>query len=136
MDKVCDKCQASVSRYLRLKENKNVYTKILLNQQEDHEECVKALLAAGADVNAKDYLSQTALVNAARRGHVKWLQVLMTAGADVNKHYNLLNDRNTTDLDKMECSNALINAVAGGNIQCVKYLKTVIQGITKAKTII
>ena len=83
---------------------------------------MKALLAAGADVNAKDYLSQTALVNAARRGHVKRLQVLMTAGADVNKHYNLLNDRNTTDLDKMECSNALINAVAGGNIQCVKLL--------------
>ena len=52
MDKLCDKCRTLASSYLPLKKNKNVYTKILLIQQEDHDKCVKVLLEAGADVNA------------------------------------------------------------------------------------
>ena len=119
MDKLCDKCLALASSYPPLIEGENVYTKILLNQQEDHEECVKALLAAGADMNAKDYLSQTALVKAARRGHVKRLQVLMTAGADVNKHYYAYPKES---ICMPKCRNALKDAIETGNINCVKLL--------------
>ena len=117
MDKVCDQC----SQYPPLTKIENFYTKILLSQQDDHEECVKVLLEAGADVNAENSYkgtdSGTALVQAARQGHVKRLQALITAGADVNKHYSV----SVFAID-MNCRNALTDAIARGNIECVKLL--------------
>ena len=54
---------------------KNIYTKTLLSQLDDHEECVKALLEAGTNVNVENSYKGTdfgtALVQAARQGHVK-----------------------------------------------------------------
>ena len=113
MDKVCKKCRVSPCRYPLVKEDENIYTQILLSQLDDHEECVKALLEAGADVNAENSHEAhgTPLVQAASRGHVKRLQALITAGADVNRHCGL-----------MECRDALTDAVARGNIECVKLL--------------
>ncbi len=50
-----------------------------------HKAAVKALLAAGADVNAKDvYLRKTPLYDAAGRGHLPVVQYLLAAGAEVN----------------------------------------------------
>ena len=45
---------------------------------------VKALLAKGADVNAKFRYGQTPLFKAAERGHTEVVKVLLEAGADVN----------------------------------------------------
>ncbi len=45
---------------------------------------IKALLEAGADVNAKDNDGLTALMWAAVRGHTETAQALLEAGADVN----------------------------------------------------
>jgi ankyrin repeat protein len=47
-------------------------------------ECIKALLAAGADVNAKDNEGKTALREAAWKGGADSLKALIAAGADVN----------------------------------------------------
>ena len=49
-----------------------------------HDECVNRLLQAGASVNQRDSLGNTALIIAARFGRLKCLDVLMKQGADVN----------------------------------------------------
>ena len=113
MDKVCDKCQALATTCQPVAKNENVYNTILLNQQDDHEECVKAILEAGADVISKNCHGKTALVEAAIRGHVKRLQALITAGADVNDYYSM---------DKNGDESALTNAVSRGDSDCVEFL--------------
>ena len=45
---------------------------------------VEALLAAGADVNAKNPYDWTALMRAAANGHAATVQALLEAGADIN----------------------------------------------------
>ena len=45
---------------------------------------VQALLAKGADVNAKAYNGYTALMSAAWGGHTDIVQALLAKGADVN----------------------------------------------------
>lgn len=47
-------------------------------------DCVKALIAAGADLKAKDRDGMTALVEAAALGNVDCVKALIVAGADVN----------------------------------------------------
>jgi ankyrin repeat protein len=49
-----------------------------------HREVVEALLAKGADVNAKDDLGMTALILASGLGHREVVQLLLDKGADVN----------------------------------------------------
>jgi len=44
----------------------------------------RELLAAGADVNARDGYGATALMNAAHAGNAEMVQALIAAGADVN----------------------------------------------------
>ena len=53
-----------------------------------HMETVQALLAAGADVNAKDNDGDFALMFAARNGHTETVQILLAAGAEVNAKNN------------------------------------------------
>ncbi len=45
---------------------------------------VQVLLDAGADVNARDSVSFTALIFAAEKGHTNIVHILLDAGADVN----------------------------------------------------
>ena len=54
-------------------------------------EGVRELLAAGADVNARNQHGQTALMLAAHRGHLQVVEALVEAGADLNvtAKYNL-----------------------------------------------
>ena len=54
-------------------------------------EGVREMLAAGADVNARNRHGQTALMLAAHRGHLKIVEALIEAGADLNvaAKYNL-----------------------------------------------
>ncbi len=53
-----------------------------------HTERVKALLASGADVNAKDKDGVPAFMVAAMNGHTETVKALMAAGADVNAKDN------------------------------------------------
>ena len=123
MDKLCDECRALASSYPPLREGENVYTKILLNQRDDHEECVKALLEAGANMNAEKSYSGNALVQAAILGHVKRLQTLIRAGADVNKHYDVVYYcERYVAADELRQESALTNAVSRGNSDCVELL--------------
>ncbi len=52
--------------------------------KEGDTETVKTLLAAGADVNAQNWVGQTALMQAAWHGHTAIVLALVAAGADVH----------------------------------------------------
>ncbi|XP_059169135.1 ankyrin repeat, SAM and basic leucine zipper domain-containing protein 1-like [Physella acuta] len=52
---------------------------------DDVTECVKILLATGADINAKDRLHATPLMLASREGHHAVVKELIKSGADINK---------------------------------------------------
>ena len=49
-----------------------------------HLEVVQALLAKGADVNAKENDGRTALMMASQNGHLEVVQALLAKGAEVN----------------------------------------------------
>jgi ankyrin repeat protein len=70
---------------------------------------VRALLAGGQNVDARDEHGQTALMNAARLGHEQIVQVLVDAGADLNAKakYNLT---------------ALMLAIVNGHTQIAEFL--------------
>jgi len=51
-------------------------------------EKVKALIAAGADVNAKGEAGETALMGAASEGNAEAVKALLAAGADINAKNN------------------------------------------------
>lgn len=52
--------------------------------QNDHQDVVMVLIAAGADVNSVNLLEESPLYVAARNGHQGVVQSLIAAGADVN----------------------------------------------------
>ncbi len=100
-------------------------------------EAVKALLAKGADVNAKTEYGATALSLAADKGHVEVVKILLASKADVNMKdtfYNatpltwaigknhvaivqLIVEAGAKDLDA-----ALLYAVKGGNVELAKVI--------------
>ena len=49
-----------------------------------HTDCVKELLATGADVNIKNNDNYTALMYGAKEGNVNIVKMMIAAGADVN----------------------------------------------------
>ena len=65
-------------------------------------EAIKQHLAAGTDVNAKDFLGETPLHAAALRGHKEIVQLLIAKGADVNAKTN----NGTTPLDRATMPNS------------------------------
>ena len=87
----------------------------------NHVECVKAILAAGADVNDRieEATRGTALMEAASQGNTECVEILVEAGADVN----LTNGVGKTALmillsgkGSSECVNYLLKAAADVNI--------------------
>jgi Ankyrin repeats (3 copies) len=70
---------------------------------------VKALLAKGADVNAKTSYGWTALICASQHGHLEVVQALLAKGADVNAEQN--NGRTALDA-----------ATAGGHADVIALL--------------
>ena len=60
----------------------------LVLQAKGNVECLKELIAAGADINKEDNDGGTALYSAANQGHVECLKELIAAGTDVNKEDN------------------------------------------------
>jgi uncharacterized protein len=103
-------------------------------------EKVKALLAAGADVNAKGQFGETALIVASMDGHIEVMKLLLAAGADVNAKAGNNNpttknvptkgnevvriEFKPTDIDIIYFSGetALMLASKGGYIEIVKML--------------
>ena len=56
----------------------------MLASQYGHIEIVRALLAAGANVNLQDNIGKTALYYASSEGHIDIVRLLLEYGADVN----------------------------------------------------
>lgn len=59
-------------------------TPLTAASSEGHTECVKLLVDAKADINAKDKDSTTSLMAASARGHFDVASIILAAGADVN----------------------------------------------------
>ena len=75
-----------------------------------HENIVKILLDAGAEVDAKDDLHITALYYAAERGFAEIIQHLLERGAIPNRYYVIMG------------KNALLAATEGEHKECVRIL--------------
>ncbi len=63
---------------------RDVHAELIEAAQNGQTEKISALLAAGAEVNAKDKEGMTALIYAAYEGHFQSVKALLNAGADVN----------------------------------------------------
>ena len=91
----------------------NVYepgdTPLMFAAYSGHENCVKAWIDAGADVNTTNSNGDTALIHASQTGHDKCAVSLLQAGADVN-HSNIHGD------------SALFFAASEGHYNCTKVL--------------
>lgn len=72
-------------------------------------ECMRLLLAAGADVNRRGFGGETGCMRAARQGHVDCLERLVARGADLN-------------VQSTEGGTALCEAVTTGRPQIVEWL--------------
>ena len=75
-----------------------------------HDECVKHLIKAGADVNKMDKWDLTPVIAASRGGHTQCAEALIQVGADVNT------------LSEVFRESALRMALAGGHHQCALIL--------------
>jgi len=84
--------------------------RVLLAAAQGATDIVQALLAHGADINAKDTSGRTALIQAASQGHIDTLQGLLARGANVNARNN-------------DGETALTWARARGNTEAVKLLR-------------
>lgn len=71
---------------------------------------IRELLAAGAEIEARDMDGETPLMAAARRGDVDIMKTLMVAGADVNA------------VASQDNGTALMNAAAWGKAEAVRVL--------------
>lgn len=60
-------------------------TPLIAASSEGHTECVKLLIDAKVDVNAKDKDSTTSLMAASARGHFEVVELVLAAGANVNE---------------------------------------------------
>jgi ankyrin repeat protein len=65
--------------------NNNDYTVLILASQKGHTEIVEALLAKGADVNAKANDGSTAFLWANVNGHTEIVKALLAKGVNVNE---------------------------------------------------
>ena len=80
-------------------------------------ECLEILISAGAHLNKKSLVGDTALFLAAGHGNHKCVKMLMKAGADVNTEndFHVTPLMKAAELNKYECLEILINAGADLN---------------------
>ena len=88
----------------------------------DGDECLDVLLDAGAEVNTRNQLGETALLLASRYGYVKCVSSLLRAGADVNSsdHFSTSSLMNTAVEGYAKCTRELI--AAGANVNMADHL--------------
>lgn len=112
---------ASLKRYLAAGCDPNLREDDLVGQTLLHiacdngcVECAKVLIAAGADVNAKNYDYRSSLHLACQQKSAKCAKILIKSGADINA----IDDNQWTPLyiaslhTQLKCINALVNAGA------------------------
>lgn len=75
--------------------------------------CIQMILDAGADIDKKDMVGNTALAHAAKSGNANCVQALLEAGS--HKHINNSNTLGQTPL-------MLAAGSKGDNVQCLRYL--------------
>ena len=85
-----------------------------------HTDCVRLLLAAGANAKCLDESNQTTLMLAARGGHADCVRLLLAAGVDPN-----IKERNPYDGSHVNQS-PLVAAVMGGHVEVVRLLGGVV----------
>ena len=93
------------------RENEDQDVSLMTAACEGDVDCVKELIAKGADVNAQDQHGETALMAAAKTGHTVCIAQLLQPNALLNITDN-------------EGNTALIYAIMGRKIECVKQLIT------------
>ena len=93
-------------------------TPLMRASRKGHLEIVKALIAAGANVNIQ-HNGRTALIYAIWLGHLKIVKVLIVAGADVNHQDNVARTAliYASESGYLEIAKALIAAGANVNIK-------------------
>ena len=85
------------------------FSALLLAAERGHTECVKALLAAGADIKAQNKYGKTPLMYAAAEGQTECVKALLAAKAEVNAK-------------EKDGQTALMIAAREGHAECVKLL--------------
>ncbi len=68
--------------------SQDVNTQLIEAGEKGETSKIEALLAAGAEVDARDVMGVTALMHASAEGHTQSVKALLDAGADVDAHAN------------------------------------------------
>jgi len=68
--------------------SQDVNTQLIEAGEKGETSKIEALLAAGAEVDARDVMGVTALMHASAEGHTQSVEALLDAGADVDAHAN------------------------------------------------
>ncbi len=111
---------AAVNAKTNTKQETALHKAVFFDDRPGAIETIKILIAAGADVNARDKNGDTPLIEVARTGNIQTLQILIDAGAHVNQMNNnghtalTILSPNLSNISKMEL---LINAGANVNQQ-------------------
>ncbi len=80
---------------------------------------VKVLIAAGADLEALDYMGRTPLLVASDQGYLEIVKALIAAGADVNS----VDDSGNTALDIARCHDWSSLTDQNSWVAIIEYLK-------------
>ena len=112
----CTRCHVDRTTSLNCSDEDFILVKA---SERRHVDCVKACLAAGADVNRRDRWGEPTLICAVRAGDVQCVELLLKAGADVNIQDK---DGKTALFDavwqcSVQCTDVLLKAGADVNIQ-------------------
>ena len=91
---------------------------------------IERLIAAGADIDARDGSGATALLTATHRNHLEAARVLILAGADVNAQDKILDSpylyagaRGHLGILELTFSHGAASARAGGKALCLIVLR-------------
>ena len=88
MNGPCSQCSFALEKEDCHEDDLSGVTTLMTAGCNGYEQCVKAWIDAGADVNAVNTEGQTALIQACSWGNSNYIDVLIKARADVNVAHN------------------------------------------------